>query len=259
MISYLRKMMKNRYIIASLVRQDLLSRYRRSVLGIMWSVLMPLGTSLVIGTVYSILWQSDIKIFLPFLFSGLTVWNYLSECLNTGTVAYIAAEGYIKQLPMDIGIFPVRVTFVALSNLVFGLLAFFVMLLIVNPALITPNALLLIPAIFILVIFGVGASTIAATMQVYVRDYSPLQSLLLQALFYVTPIVYEPATLRERGFDFIYKINPFYYYIQITREALVGQEPRLSVWLIAFGFALVVWFFSIYLLQRTRRHIVFKL
>lgn len=259
MMSYIRKIIKNRYIIAALVQQDMLSRYRRSILGMLWSVLMPLGTSLIIGAVYSVLWQSDITDFLPFLFSGLTTWNYVSECLNAGTVAYIGAEGYIKQLPVDIEIFPIRVAFVSLTNLCFSLIAFFAMLLIVNPSLITLNTLLVIPAILILMVFGVGMATITATAQVYMRDYSPLQSLILQALFYISPIIYQPAMLSEKGFGFVYEFNPFYYYIQIMRDALIGQMPQMKIWLIALGISLAVLAFAIYLSKRTRRNIVFRL
>lgn len=259
MISYIRKIVRNRHIIAALVRQDMLSRYRRSVLGMLWSVLMPLGTSLIIGAVYSVLWQTDITDFLPFLFSGLTAWNYISECMNAGTVAYIGAEGYIKQLPVDIEIFPIRVACVSMINLGFGLIAFYAMLLIVNPALFTLNTLLLIPAMLILGMFGVGMSTITATAQVYTRDYAPLQSLILQALFYVSPIIYDPTMLRNRGFGFVYEFNPFYYYIQLVRDALIGKAPQLSIWLIALGISLVVWLFAIYLSNRTRRKIVFRL
>lgn len=258
-MSYIRKIIKNRYLIAALVRQDMLSRYRRSILGMLWSVLMPLGMSLIIGAVYTILWQSEITQFLPFLFSGLTTWNYISECLGAGTSAYIGAEGYIKQLPVDIEIFPVRTACSALTNFGFSLAAFYLMLLIVNPSLITVNTLLLIPAVIILILFGVGVSTIAATAQVYARDYAPMQTLLLQALFYVSPIIYDPAMLRERGFQLVYELNPFYYYLQIVRDALIGNKPQLSIWMMALGTSVLSVVFAVYLSRKTRRKIVFKL
>lgn len=259
MNEYLKKIYKNRYLIIALVRQDMLSRYRRSILGLLWSVLMPLGISLIIGGVYTILWQSDITLFLPFLFSGLTAWNYISESMNSGTNAYIGAEGYIKQLPVDIEIFPVRTACSAMVNLGFGILAYYLMLMIVNPIMITLNTFLLIPALMIFVVFGIGIATISATVQVFVRDYSPMQSLFLQALFYVTPIVYNPSLLKEKGFQLVYELNPFYYFLQIVRDALIGDQFHLSTWLTAFAISLISIFIATYLSRKTRQKIVFKL
>lgn len=259
MMNYLQKIIKNRHLIAALVRQDMLSRYRRSKLGILWSVLMPLGVSLIIGMVYSVLWQIPIAYFLPFLFSGLTPWNFISECCNTGSYAYISAEGYIRQLPVDLEIFPVRVAFVSLTNFGFSLLAFFTMVLLINPGLITFQLFLLIPATVLFFIFGVGLSTVAATAQVYFRDYAPMQSLVLQALFYVTPILYSPDMLESRGLSWVFQANPLYYFLQIMRNALLGDVIRIEVWGFAFGISIATLLLAILLVSRTRRKIIFKL
>ena len=78
MIPYFQNLWHSRYIIVSLAVQDIRNRYRRSAFGVLWSVLMPLGLALIIASVYTIIWKTDIQTFLPFLLSGLTPWTRCS-------------------------------------------------------------------------------------------------------------------------------------------------------------------------------------
>ncbi|MBA4347979.1 MAG: hypothetical protein C0413_03915 [Clostridiales bacterium] len=261
MIQYFKNLWRSRYIIVSLALQDIRNRYRRSIFGILWSVLMPLGLALIIASVYTIIWKTDIKTFLPFLLSGLTPWSFISGCSTNGAMAYLSAEGYIKQLPVKLELFPVRVMLGALIELLFGLIAFFVIVLLFNPALITFNLFLIPVALIIYMIAGTAMATIAATLQTFIRDYAPLQTLLLQAFFYVTPIIFTTEILAQRGanFELIYKFNPFYYFLQIMRDALLGNRPDLVTWLVAVGLSLGLLFVAILLVQKTRKQIVFKL
>jgi len=260
-MKYFKNLWISRYIIVSLALQDIQNRYRRSIFGVLWSVLMPLGIALIIASVYTIIWKTDIKTFLPFLLSGLTPWSFISGCAANGAMAYLSAEGYIKQLPVKIELFPVRVMLVAMIELMFGLIAFFLIVLIFNPALITFNLFLIPVALIIYMIAGTAMATIAATMQTFIRDYAPLQTLLLQAFFYVTPIIFTTEILAQRGanFELIYKFNPFYYFLQIMRDALLGNRPDSTTWLVAVGLSLGLLCIAILLVQKTRKLIVFKL
>lgn len=261
MIPYFQNLWHSRYIIVSLAVQDIRNRYRRSAFGVLWSVLMPLGLALIIASVYTIIWKTDIQTFLPFLLSGLTPWTFIAGCAGNGAMAYLSAEGYIKQLPVKLELFPVRVMLSALMELLFGLIAFFLIVLIFNPALITFNLLLVPAALLIYMIAGTAMATIAATLQTFIRDYAPLQTLILQAFFYVTPIIYTTEILASRGanFELIYKANPFYYFLQIMRDALLGHRPDAVTWLVALGLSFLLLGIAVLLVQKTRKQIVFKL
>jgi len=260
-VQYFKNLWLSRYIIMSLAVQDIRNRYRRSIFGVLWSVLMPLGLALIIASVYTIIWKTDIKTFLPFLLSGLTPWSFISGCSTSGAMAYLSAEGYIKQLPVKIELFPVRVMLGSLIEFLFGLIAFFLIVLIFNPALITLNLLLLPAAILIYMIAGTAMATVAATLQTYIRDYAPLQTLLLQAFFYVTPIIFTTDIIAQRGanFELIYKFNPFYYFLQIVRDSLLGNRPDPITWLVAGILSIGLLCLAIVLVQKTRKQIVFKL
>jgi ABC-type polysaccharide/polyol phosphate export permease len=261
LLNYCKNLWISRYIIISLAVQDIRNRYRRSVFGVLWSILMPLGLALIIASVYTIIWKTNIQTFLPFLLSGLTPWNFISACSSNGAMAYLSAEGYIKQLPVKIELFPVRVMLGSLIELMFGLIAFFIIVIIFNPALITINLLFVPAALIVYMVAGTAMATIAATLQTFVRDYAPLQTLLLQAFFYVTPIIFTTDIIAQRGvnFELIYKINPFYYFLQIMRDSLLGNQPDPVTWLIAIVISIALLLIAILLVQKTRKQIVFKL
>lgn len=260
MLTYFENAWESRHIIISFVKHDLNARYRGSFMGMLWAILTPLGMTLIIATVYSMLWKSDIHYFVPYLFSGLTPWTYLLSCGDMGAGAYIGAEGYIKQLPIKMEIFPIRCNTVAfINNLLFGLLAYFLTLVILSPSMLTIWTLMLIPALLLLYIFGMAFSTIAGIAQVYIRDYAPMQSLVMQALFYVTPILYDYKMLEEMGCGFVYQINPVFYLIQITRDALMGVQADPALWGMAVAIVVVVFMLSQILFARTKNKIVFRL
>lgn len=252
--------MGDRHIIASFVRQDLRARYRGSALGILWAVLIPLGTTSIIAVVYSILWKADIHTFIPYLFSGLTPWTYLTAICDGGAYAYIGSEGYIKQLSIHNEIFPVRTATTAFINsLLFGLIAYLLVLLVLASNLLSAWMLLVIPALALYYLFGISMATIAATAQVYIRDYAPTQTLVLQALFYVTPILYDFQMMKDMGYNLIYELNPFFYLIQIMRDALMGKPAMPLYWGVATGICMVVFGCSQLLFHKTNRKIVFRL
>lgn len=260
MFSFFKNLFESRYIIKGFVRQDLKARYRGSALGILWAIVTPLGMTLIIASVYSLLWKNDIHYFVPYLFSGLTPWTFLTLCSDMGANSYIGAEGYIKQIPIHIEIFPVRSTTVALiNNLLFGLVAYFATVLVLSPTMFTPWTLMTVPAIVIFYLFGLSMGIIAATAQVYIRDYAPMQSLIFQALFYVTPILYDYSILEEMGYEFIYKFNPIFYLIQIMRDALMGKAADPALWGIAVAITATVFLISQLILARTKNKIVFRL
>jgi ABC-type polysaccharide/polyol phosphate export permease len=137
--------------------------------------------------------------------------------------------------------------------------AYFIIILFLNRAYFTLWLFMTIPALLVFFMLGLAIAIIAATAQTYIRDYAPMQSLVLQGLFYVTPILYDFNMMKERGFNFVYEYNPFFYFIQILRDALMGQAPNSKLWLGALLILAVVLTFALWLFKRTRKHIAFKL
>jgi len=251
---------RDRFILFSLVNRDLQAKYRRSVLGIAWAVLTPLGLVLIIGSVYSIIFGTDPKEFIPLLFAGLNPWIFMNAAAEGGTNAFLSAEGYLKQTTVNAQIFPLRVTIVNFINLLYSIIAFFAIYLFLQPQLFGPKMLLMFPGLIIMFLFALSLSNYSAVINLNLRDFQPIQSLVLQGLFYVTPIIYQPEMLAKRGFEFVYRINPFYYIMEVVRMPMLGLGlPEVSTYAIAIGLALSLFISSVVMVMNTKKGIAFKL
>lgn len=259
-LQYFRGIWRDRFILASLVNKDLQLKYRRSKLGVAWAVLTPLGLAIIIGAVYSIIFGVNPREFIPLLFAGLNPWLFLSGTADGGTMALIGAEGYLKQTTVNAQIFPLRITLVNFVNLLYSVLAFFSVYLFLLPSAFSARMLLCLPGLALLFIFSLGLANISAIVNLEIRDYQPLQSLILQGLFYATPIIYQPEMLKEKGFELVYRLNPFYYLIDVVRTPMQGKTlPSWDIWLIALVIAVAVFGLSVAVLMRHKKDITFKL
>lgn len=221
---YFRGIWKDRYVLSSLVRQDLQMKYNRSVLGVAWQIITPLGLSIIIGSVYSVIYGVSPIEFIPVLFSGLNPWTFVNTCADGGTYAYIGAEGYLKQTQVSPQIFPIRTALVAFVNFLYSMGAFFIVYLFLQPEMFCLQMLIVIPGLLIDLLAGITLANFSSAITIHLRDFQPLQSLLLQGLFYLTPIIYFPSMLDEKGFSIVYEVNPFYYLIEVVRNPALGKN-----------------------------------
>lgn len=257
---YFRGIWRNRYILASFVNTDLQKKYRRSKLGVAWAILTPLGLSIIMGSVYAILFGVDMREFIPLLFAGLNPWQFISGSADGGTGAFLGAEGYLKQTTVHAQIFPLRTVIINFVNLLYSILAFFALYIFLRPLVFSATMLLFLPGLVLLFLFALGLANFAAVINLEVRDFQPFQTLLLQGIFYATPIVYQASMLKEKGCELLYQVNPFYYLIEVIRMPMQGVSvPTLDVWLAATVISLVTFWGSVHFLMKRKSELVFKL
>src|SRR5687767_1965003 len=108
MIRYMREVWGCRYFWLSLVRIDLRTRYRRSVIGIGWSLLNPIAMTTILCVAFAKLFNKNIFEYAPNVFAGLVCWNYIVACTKQGCQSIFQGESYIRQHPAPIAIYPLR-------------------------------------------------------------------------------------------------------------------------------------------------------
>lgn len=257
---YFRGIWKDRFVLANLVRQDLYMKYNKSVLGVGWSIITPLGLSVIIGLIYSVIYGTDPRAFVPMLFAGLNPWTFINGAADGGTVSYMTAEGYIKQTTVHSQIFPLRGVIVGFVNFLYSTVAFVAVYLLLAPEKFGVIMLAAVPGVIILFFAGVALANISAVINLHLRDFRPLQSLVLQGLFYATPIIYEADMLSQKGFSFVYEVNPFYYFIEIVRTPMLGNRiPSMQVYTVAIVITAVLFFISIKLAMKNGHGLALKL
>ncbi|GHT53058.1 ABC transporter [Spirochaetia bacterium] len=227
------------YLLSNLVKRDFTTKYRRSVLGILWSVLNPLLMMSVISAVFINVFRVQVENFPVFYLSGSLVFNFMAEATNGSLTSILGSAGLIKKVYIPKYIFPLEKCLFALVNTLLS----FIAVLIIMPVLgVIPKAtifLFCVPLLYTLV-FSIGLGMILATANVFFRDVGHLYGVWVTAWMYLTPIIYPITILPERMQTVIKWFNPMYHYVDYFRQvAMYGTVPNLQANLTCAGYSLL--------------------
>jgi lipopolysaccharide transport system permease protein len=201
---------------------DILQRYRRSLLGPFWLTVSMAIMVVALGVLYAQIFRVPIDDFLPFLCVGLLVWNFLSSFLVEGGALFTGAESYIKQVRLPYSVYVYRsawsklVIFAHNCVIYFGVLLYFQRW----PGIVV---LLSIPGLLLVLVNGALASLCIGMISARFRDVPQLVTSIVQIVFFVTPIMWKPELLQShRG---VVEFNPFFHLIDVVRAPLLGTMP----------------------------------
>lgn len=204
---------------------DILQRYRRSVLGPFWLTASMAIMVVALGVLYAELFKTPLHDFLPYLCLGLLVWNLIASFLTEGGQLFTGSESYIKQIRLPYSVYVYRSTWSKLvifaHNFViyFGVMIYFQ----IWPG---TTALLAIPALFLIAFNGALANLCIGMLSARFRDIPQVINSAVQIVFFITPIFWKPELLKSR--QYITDLNPFFHFIDIVRAPMLGQLPAPS-------------------------------
>jgi len=226
-----------RHLLILMVKRDFVTRYRRSILGILWSVLNPLLTMLVLTMVFSFIFNAEIPNFPVYVLSGQIIYNFFSESTTRAMGSVLGNAGIIKKVYVPKYIYPVTNIISSTVNLGFAFIAFLLVYIIMGEPFRWTLLLIPIPILYTFV-FSLGVGMLLSSMNVFFRDLSYLYGIGTTLLFFMTPIMYSPEILPERVYYLIH-LNPLFHYVDYFRQlALNGTVPGLWTNIICAGFAL---------------------
>ena len=233
---------RDAFVVKQLVTKDFKLKYRRSVLGIAWSVLNPLLMMCVQAVVFTHLMtrhDNSIPNFPIYLILGNTAWHLMSDATNAGMQSIIHAQSLLKKVRINRWVFPVQKVLFAVVNYVFSLVAVGLVMLIFRWPL-SVWALMLPLGVLYLTIFCIGLSLVLSSLAVFFRDVIHLWGVLLTAWMYLTPLFYS-VTILPDWMQSIMRFNPMYLYITFIRRCLLWRmNPGLLVHAGCIGFALAM-------------------
>ncbi len=215
---------RDRFILKELVSRDFKNKYRRSVLGVAWSVLNPLLMMIVMAAVFSNFMRvgGNIPNFPLYLIIGNTTFSLLSESSTAGMSSIIDNASLLKKVKINRIVFPLEKVVFALVNFAFSLIAVAIVMVWFQ---IPPSWNILWIPLFLayLLAFCAGISMALSALSVFFRDVMHLWSVVLIAWTYLTPIFYSMDILPE-VMQRIIHFNPMYQYITYLREILLYQQ-----------------------------------
>ncbi len=254
-------MMNDFFLLRQMILRNIRSRFRGSFFGSLWNFLLPLLMlavyTVVFGGFFKARWGADIgeskMVFAIALFSGITLYNIFSESVSTSTVCIAANINYVKKVRFRLELLPLSQT---LSTFLMSLS--WLLLLLISTAFVFRTlcwSWLLLPLTLPpLVLFSVGAAFFTASLGVYFRDLQYVIGILLQMLFFLSPVFYRLGSLPEH-YRKILRYNPLVWFIEFNRKALFfrllpeySDLPPVTDWLVCYllgGLAFVLgwlWF-----------------
>ncbi len=235
---------------------DIRQRYRRSVIGPFWITLSMGIFILLLGVIYSRLFQTDVRIYIPFLSSGFIIWGFISQTTNESCMAFSEASRIIKQIKLPYSIYVLRVAWRNLIVLAHTIVIFIPVAIVFRVAP-TSATFLVVPGLFFVLINMIWAGTVLAVLSTRYRDITPIVATGVQIAMFCTPIMWPKTSLGDASI--IAEINPLYHLIELVRAPLLGTAPELRSWLIAAGLAVVGCSLAVLLIVRKSRRVVFWL
>ena len=215
-----------RDLLRELIGRDIKLRYKRSVLGIVWSLLNPLMQLLVLSLIFRIVLPLDIPNYNTFLFTGLLVWTWFQTSLFAATGAIVDNSELIRRPGFPAAILPVVTVATNFIHFLLALPILLVFLLISGIPL--SNAVLALPFLFaVQFLFTLSLVYFIAPLHVRFRDTQYLLGIVLLLAFYLSPIFYEASVIPQQ-YQILYRLNPMVTLIEAYRSILMqGKFPGI--------------------------------
>lgn len=246
---------RNWFTITSLVSKDFKLKYRRSVLGVVWSVLNPLLMMCVMAAVFSTFFRFDIEYYPLYIILGNTLFSLMSESTTASMWSIIESSALIKKIRIEKLIFPIEKILFQLVNFCISLIAVAAVMIFFQVA---PKAsLFALPLLLIFVVlFSAGIGMALSALAVFFRDVCHLWSVVITAWTYATPLFY-PTEILPDWMMTVMQFNPMYHYVTYFREiVLYGTVPGLQENLICLGMALVMVVVGLLIFRKTQKKFI---
>ena len=245
-MQYFVKIWRARYFWVHLAMADLRSRWRRSFFGALWSIIQPLGMTLLLALVFSKMFNSDIYSYAPYILSGIIVWKCIIACVTGGALSFVQADAYIKQFQHPLAIYTLRTVLTSIIVLALASTALLGWALIVLPENFGWHWLSVLTIFPLLALVLWPLSTLLAYIGARFRDVPHATGLIMQALWFISPVYFEVKMFRKGGLDILVDYNPIYHVLQLVRAPLLdGVWPTLANYMFplvtAVVFALLAW------------------
>jgi ABC-type polysaccharide/polyol phosphate export permease len=228
----LRGVLKYRELIQQFVHRDLISRYKRSFLGVAWTMLNPLGTMLILTLVFSRLFQS-VQGYPIYVLSGLVGWTFFSQTTSAALNQNVWGGSLLHRIYLPRTAFTMSALGTGLVNLVLAFVPLAIIMVVLRYPF-HPSILFLPVSILFLAVFTLGVGLLFSTLAIYFPDVVDMFQVALTAWMYLTPIIYPAEIIPLSYQQWMLKLNPMYYFIEIMRQPVYdGTIPSMQ--LLAIG------------------------
>lgn len=230
MRQYIIKIYRTRFFWSHLVRAELKNKFRRSKLGILWTFMNPLLLTLLMSAVFGVVFKMEFADYAPYVLSGLIVWDLVSSSFIGGGHSITTAEQYIRQFNHPLLIYTLRSSLVSTITFLIAITSLGIWMIFMNPENIVIGVVTLPLTTLLYFLLSWTVTTIAGLLNVKYRDYPQVIALLIQAVWYVSPVFFKKEMFTSSpALEMAFFLNPITHILNLVRNPfLYGTMPSPS-------------------------------
>ena len=227
MKKYIDNFLRFKPLLEELVARDIKIKYRRSVLGVLWTILNPLCMMVILSIVFSNIFKFDVENFPLYILSGQVIFNFYNDATTNSMTSILGASSLIKKIYVPKYLFVLSRIVSSFINLMASFCALLVMMVVTRAELHWEVVLSIIPLTMV-VGFSLGIGLILAALTVKFRDIMHLYSVFTTGLMYLTPVIY-PMSILPETIKKIVMLNPLTNYLIMFRDVMFNDTlPSMS-------------------------------
>lgn len=236
-MTFKEKVKQYRFLFEELTKRDFKKKYKRTLLGVLWSVIAPFLTFLVRYFVFGYIFHRHDSGFVIYLLTGTLMFTFFTNATTNGMFSMYSNGAILSKVKVPKSLFVLSSNSAATFNFFLTLIVYFIFMIICNVSF-GPHLLLMIYPILCLIIFNIGMSYILSALFVFFRDMQYLYQIFTMLLMYMSAIFYEVKHFPEE-LRFVFNINPVYHYISYMRQLVMQSSvPGFAEHIICLSFAL---------------------
>lgn len=222
--------LNRKYLIYNLVRRNTQVRYRKSYLGVFWTVLIPASQALIFSFIFQFVMKVSIENYITFVLAGLIPWAFFSSTVMSSMESLVANHGILNKVPIPPFAFPLAEVLTGLINLA-AALPILIFVAFYTGVTWSPLVLLFPALLLILVVQAYAIGLMFSYWYVYFRDLRHLVGIALQMWFYLTPVLYKPDMIPPEVRQFTW-LNPVFWLFEGFHSIALGRQEFSWTWLI---------------------------
>lgn len=223
------RLYRYRDLLMTLVARELTVRYKRSVIGFLWTMLQPMLTMVVLHFVFSSIFRFEVANYPVYVLAGVLFWNFFSQSIISSMNSLRGNAGLLKKLPVPHAVFPVATVIAGVVNLLLAMVPLLVILFVTShPHRLPPSLLFLPVAILIATVFTLGAGLLLSPLAVFFYDVVEVVGVVMMLAMYATPIFY-PLKIVPEQYRWVVRFNPVRSILEVFRDPIYFQKvPPLT-------------------------------
>jgi len=241
-----------RTMLVSLVRKDLVTRYKGSVLGFIWTFINPLLQLIVYSLVFSVIMRINVDKYYIYLFVAFIPWFFISTSIMSGSSCILSNSNLVQKIYFPRIVIPLSTVIAAFVNMVLSMLVVFAALIFSGIGM--SGYIVALPIVMgIQFLFVLGLVLIFSAVNVYFRDLQHILEIVVMAWFYVTPIVYTPEMVPQ-DLNWLLKMNPMTGIVESYRNILYYKcLPNFSTLILALSVGVISTLIGVVVFQKLQR------